>query len=272
MRMLPSSMQQSPLSLKLDASVARWEPIVLVDGPVSLFRPDDVETFSATVTKMFASTDGVRLVVFDTLARCMGGGVENNNDGEGMGLVVAAADTIRRATGAQVLLVHHSGKGLNTTSPRGGYALTCGVDTQIKVAPKKDSTVTLTCEKQLDADEFDTITLTKQTIAFADGASSVVLVKPKQPAILLQSAASQIRSITAAPSAQQTRRRKKHVSAEDVLSFLHSASGPIAPVDVSERFDILPSAAQRHLKRLTARGSVATIGRGKYVLASQLAA
>jgi len=196
----------------------------------------------------------------------MSGGTENSNDDEGMGLVVAAADTIRRATGAQVLLVHHSGKGLNASGPRGGYALTWGVDTQIRVASKKDSTVILTCEKQSDAEEFSPLTLRKQPILLPRGATSLVLVNPTEPA------SAPIVNITEAPAAQRKIRRPKKVSAEQVLAYARAAGKAITPREVSEQFDIKISAAQRHLRRLADRGELRLSGRGKYVADSSLVA
>ena len=52
-----------------------------------------------------------KLIIFDTLARCMVGGDENSP--LDMGRAVAAADRVRVETGAAVLLVHHPTKANN---------------------------------------------------------------------------------------------------------------------------------------------------------------
>jgi hypothetical protein len=192
----------------------------------------------------------------------MCGGTENNNDDEGMGLVVAAADSIRRATGAQVLLVHHSGKGFNASNPRGGYALTCGVDTQIKVTAKQDGIVTLTCDKQSDDEEFTPMRLRKQTILLPGDATSLVLVNPTEPAN------SQIVSMAEASSALRKTRRPKKLSAAQVLSYACTAGKPITPREVSEQFNTTVRASQQHLRRLTDRGKLVLLGQGSYVAAS----
>ncbi len=67
----------------------------------------------------------VRLVVIDTLARSLVGADENS--ARDIGEAVAALDRLRRATGATVLPVHHTGKDKTTT--RGSSALEAAVDT-----------------------------------------------------------------------------------------------------------------------------------------------
>ena len=71
----------------------------------------------------------VQLVIIDTLARSMGAGDENSS--QDMGAFIAACDQIRRATGATVLIVHHSGKSSNAGA-RGSSALLGAVDTAIE--------------------------------------------------------------------------------------------------------------------------------------------
>jgi hypothetical protein len=72
---------------------------------------------------------GPRLVVLDTLARCMVGGDENT--ARDVGVAVESAEHIRRASGACVLLVHHSGKDVEAGA-RGSSALRAAVATEIE--------------------------------------------------------------------------------------------------------------------------------------------
>jgi hypothetical protein len=87
------------------------------------------------------------LVLFDTLARCAVGAEENSS--MAMGKVVAAADAIRAATGACVLLVHHSGKN-DENGARGSSALRAAMDTEIKVSMNGDE-ITVKVTKQKNA-------------------------------------------------------------------------------------------------------------------------
>ena len=91
------------------------------------------------------------LVVIDTLARSMVGGDENS--GRDMGSLIAGADAIRVATGACVLLIHHTPKSGETL--RGHSSLEGAVDTAIEVRAGSDErSFALRCAKQKDAVKF----------------------------------------------------------------------------------------------------------------------
>lgn len=93
------------------------------------------------------------LVIIDTLARSMGAGDENAT--KDMSAFIAACDRIRIATGATVLIVHHSGKD-ETRGGRGSTALYGAIDTEIKVE-KRDTGRAATVTKQKDGAEGETI-------------------------------------------------------------------------------------------------------------------
>lgn len=119
--------------------------------PANLYGPDDVSHVLRACDQL---PDAPALVVFDTLARCMVGGDENS--AQDMGLVVDRADRVKRATGASVLLVHHSRKDGDTE--RGSIALRGAVDTLGSVREDEDTGGrVLACEKQKDAGAFDPI-------------------------------------------------------------------------------------------------------------------
>jgi len=69
-------------------------------------------------------------VVVDTYARAMVGG--NENDSKDAGLVIAHCGRIHKATGALVILVHHSGKEPGSGA-RGSSALRAAADLEIEV-------------------------------------------------------------------------------------------------------------------------------------------
>jgi hypothetical protein len=99
------------------------------------------------------------LIVIDTLARTFGTGDENKQ--ADMNAYVSAADKLREATGANVLIVHHSGVHEDKRE-RGSNVLRGAADTVIKVS-RKDHHLDIINHgpegKQKDAEEFKTIKL-----------------------------------------------------------------------------------------------------------------
>lgn len=83
------------------------------------------------------------LVVIDTLARSMGAGDENTAKDAAM--FVRNCDLIREATGAHVMVVHHTGKD-EDRGARGSSALRAAVDTEINVTSEGE----IVCKKQRD--------------------------------------------------------------------------------------------------------------------------
>jgi hypothetical protein len=98
-------------------------------------------------------------IVIDTQARCTVGANENDN-GE-MGEVVAAADQLREASGACVLLIHHSGR--NGENMRGASAFDGAATSIIKVT-KNEEYVEVHCDKQKDVEDFDSVFLKMQPV------------------------------------------------------------------------------------------------------------
>jgi DNA-binding MarR family transcriptional regulator len=94
------------------------------------------------------------LIIVDTLARSIEGGDENTS--KDMGAFVATCDGLREASGATVIVVHHTGR--EKKSPRGSNALDGAVDTLISVQ-RAENRVTLRCEAQRDAEPFDAVEL-----------------------------------------------------------------------------------------------------------------
>ncbi|MEZ5217873.1 MAG: AAA family ATPase [Ilumatobacteraceae bacterium] len=107
--------------------------------PVNLLDPLQVVRLAEDARKA-----GARLVILDTLARCFVGGDENSARDAGM--AVEQLDIIRRATGACVLLVHHSGKSA-ASGARGSSAFEAACDTVLEVVGEGDA-VTITPTKQ----------------------------------------------------------------------------------------------------------------------------
>ena len=137
-------------------------PLALVPCPVNLMYDDaaqkedkdkqQTEGTTRTVIKLVRQVEqqtGLKctLVVIDTLARAFAGG--NENDSEDMGRFVRNVDRIRRATGAAVLVVHHSGKNA-AAGARGHSSLRAATDTELELVVDKDGVRTLNSTKQRD--------------------------------------------------------------------------------------------------------------------------
>lgn len=87
----------------------------------------------------------IGLIVIDTLARVSGGANENSND---MSVVMSHCDRIKNATGATILLIHHSGKN-EAQGARGWSGVRAAVDTEIEVI-ESDKTHIASITKQRD--------------------------------------------------------------------------------------------------------------------------
>lgn len=142
----------------LRARIEAWEHVRGLEVERVGYVTDAVPLHqSASVTKFLRVIREYdpALVVFDTLARCTAG--MNENAVEDMGLAIAAADEIRRDTGAAVLFVHHTGRpdAEGHVHERGSSALPAAVDTLIELTGEEGSQKrTLRCRKQKDAEPF----------------------------------------------------------------------------------------------------------------------
>jgi hypothetical protein len=122
----------------LTCGKAFWLPMA-----VSLMDATKVDGLVELVRGMKPSP---RLVVVDTFARCMVGGDENT--AKDVGAAVENAERLRRASGACILIVHHSGKDA-TAGARGSSALRAAVATEIECS-HADGVTTLRQTKQKD--------------------------------------------------------------------------------------------------------------------------
>jgi hypothetical protein len=130
-------------------------PYFLLDHAPNLLQIEDV---SALIAQLKRLPEMPGLIVFDTLARCMVGGDENSQ--RDMGVLIHNAELIRRATGATVLIVHHTNQ---SGGLRGSTSLPGGVDTIIRVEPK-DDVAKVHCERQKNGEQFKSFALKKVVI------------------------------------------------------------------------------------------------------------
>jgi hypothetical protein len=125
------------------------------------------------------------LVVVDTLARSMGAGDENTAKDAAM--FVRNCDLIREATGAHVMVIHHTGKD-EDRGARGSSALRAAVDNEIQIASVGSKVGQIISRKQRDQPTPETIWFDLRTVELGvdeDGepvTSAVVdLGKPPKP-------------------------------------------------------------------------------------------
>jgi RecA/RadA recombinase len=105
-------------------------PAVVPDAPNLLELEHVLDLTRAIVEKGRAD-----LIVIDTLAATTAGG--NENSGEDMGKVIAHCKKMHKATGALILLIHHSGKDA-AKGARGWSGLKAAADAEIEVTRNGD--------------------------------------------------------------------------------------------------------------------------------------
>jgi len=117
------------------------------------------------------------LIIVDTLARVSLG--KDENSAKEIGEVVAGLESLKRETGATVLVIHHTRK--NGDSERGSSALRGAADVMIKCEKAEnleDLGIKITCSKMKDAEPFNMISVMMEKVALGDGRSSLVLGQP----------------------------------------------------------------------------------------------
>lgn len=120
-------------------------PVSAITVGVSLLRGDATKVIEAC-RELTEQGNSVGLVVLDTLNRTMGGGDENSS--ADMGLFIAAVSQISQATGATVMIIHHTGKD-STRGARGHSSLRAAVDTELELRVDGDVQL-LTVRKSRD--------------------------------------------------------------------------------------------------------------------------
>ncbi|MEC7763736.1 MAG: helicase RepA family protein [Pseudomonadota bacterium] len=201
---------------------------------------------------------GFGLVVVDTLSRVLNGGDENGP--VDMGAFNMRMDSIRRATGAHVLVVHHAGKDI-AKGARGHTSLRAATDTEIEL---REGVFEVTKQRDLERGpglEFKII----GTIIGID-----VEGEP-------------VRSATVSVRKPSKAKRKKPTPAEEnVLDALRHCEAQqqdedglgIRTSDVARRASksgrkISPEGARKSLERLRLKGLVDNLGAGKWAIRTE---
>lgn len=128
---------------------ARGSELIGVELHVTGETPDLSD--SAVVAALIVAAKAVApvVIVVDTLAAASGGA--NENSGEDMNAVLAACRALHAATGALILLIHHSGKD-QSKGARGWSGIKAAVDTEIEITHGFDGGRMATVTKQRDGE------------------------------------------------------------------------------------------------------------------------
>jgi RecA-family ATPase len=107
-------------------------PLCVVPCLLNLFNPGADLRELVELVHRWSELCGEKtvMIVLDTLARIIGSGDENT--ARDMGVLIQNIDKLRVATGAHVMVVHHSGK-TKANGARGSSALRAATDTEIEV-------------------------------------------------------------------------------------------------------------------------------------------
>ena len=135
-------------------------PLFFCQAKLSMLDPENAARFTATIEEADRSGSSCVLVVIDTMARAMAGGDENS--GLDMGVAMKWVDTVRDATSAAILLVHHSGKDASRGA-RGHSSLRAAIDSELEITVKEGQRL-LTVKKQRDLEFADPMPFTLKTV------------------------------------------------------------------------------------------------------------
>jgi hypothetical protein len=158
-------------------------PLALRRAGLDLLNPDaDVQRVIDLAGEL-GKRQPVALIVIDTLSRVLSGGDENGP--ADMTAFVKNVDRIRHATGAHVMIVHHTGKD-TAKGARGHSSLRAATDTEIEISVGDDGIRSATVQKQRDhaggeAFHFILTGIELGTDQDGDPVRSCVLTKSEKP-------------------------------------------------------------------------------------------
>ena len=118
---------------------------IIVAPPNFMLKEDITE-----LVKAVTAAGGASVIMVDTYAQVTPGA--NENAGEDMGLALANARALAEATGALVILVHHSGKDAHRGS-RGWSGIKAAADVEIEVLRHENGSREIRITKMKDGDD-----------------------------------------------------------------------------------------------------------------------
>ncbi len=187
-----------------------------------------------------------KLIIIDTLGRSTG--PLHENDTKDMGMFVDALDSIRRATGACVLCVHHTSKA--GEDMRGNITLRGAATTMLKVTRRGENSTEVTAFKQKEDAKFKPLILEVVPVELDPFTSSIVL-RPTDEMLYIETATA------------------KELNKAKVLTILQG--GPLTSSEWKARamaaLDLSDTTVARYMRALKSEGTVLQQGRGICTLA-----
>jgi archaellum biogenesis ATPase FlaH len=159
----PASTERRLVAWKVRHEVAEL-PLAVVQSTVNLLAGDATAVLAVAREVERQRGAPVALIVIDTLARAMGG---DENAAADMSAFVAACDQLREATGAAVVVVHHSGKD-EARGARGHSALKGAVDVEIEVTAKEGQPRVARVAKLRDGPEGECFAFTLDSVELGE--------------------------------------------------------------------------------------------------------
>jgi hypothetical protein len=178
------------------------------------------------------------LIVIDTLQRTFGGA--NENQTQDMGQYILAADKLKNATGANVMIIHHSGR--NSDRERGNIALRGACNT-IFTVERSDDKITITNEppkgKQKNATAAKDMHFRMQQVEFeylGERQTTLIPMADENP-----------KEAKSKPAKQPDHLTKNQT---DVLSIIEKM-GPVGPIRIQSLTRLPKSTVHSVLKKLS---------------------
>ena len=165
--------------------VGAYANVTFHKGAVNLFDKAEVLAFIEAVQEQQAANRShcrrrtrapLRVIAFDTLARCMVGAEENSNSE--MSKVMDHCDMIRDQLGVTVLLVHHTGK-TDSNEPRGASAMRGAMDSLVladRPGRRQKFKAIVSVSKMKDDEEPEPMAVKLEPVDLPNGQTSLVAV------------------------------------------------------------------------------------------------
>lgn len=182
------------------------------------------------------------LVIIDTLARNYGSGDENST--KDMNAFVASVDMIR-ATGAAVLLIHHTGKDASR-GERGSSVLRAAVDNLI-LTERVENQMYLTCEKMKDGSPFSryVLDLVPQVVGVDQDGEEIDSI-----------------ALNYAGAFTDQKQTKERLECEEWVAKL--PAGTVTVKDGERAWNVARSTAQTRLDKLASEGFLSKVDGSRY--------
>ena len=136
-------------------------PLFVSEKAARMLDQDSVDGVIEAIDEVAVEHGPPKLIVLDTLARNFGPGDESST--QDMNEFVAAADRLRTAHGAAVLIVHHTGHG-DKQRARGSIALKGAIDAEFRVDSDEPGLVRMECTAMKDAKAAEPLAFTLREV------------------------------------------------------------------------------------------------------------